>query len=166
MVACKDWHDIPAGPEKWIRMGYLETGTIPDVFVSYLFMPCYHCIDPVCLAACPARAINKDGEWGIVAVDTDACTGNEACDEKCLKACPYNAPQFSEAPGAKMSKCDFCASRWAEGMQPICVEACPTRALEAGDLEALKARYGNIQDAAGFSYSKRTNPAVIFRSKD
>ena len=28
-VACKDWHDIPAGPENWMRIHYTEKGTFP-----------------------------------------------------------------------------------------------------------------------------------------
>ena len=165
LVACKDWNDIPAGPEKWMRLKYMEKGAGPNIFVSYLAVPCYHCLDPVCIPACPAGAISKQEETGIVTVDPDACWGNEACDEKCLKACPYDAPQFGPEPGAKMKKCDFCMSRWNQNKLPVCVEACPTRAFDAGAIEDLKARYGDMTEAEGFTFSKRVKPAVVFTPK-
>ena len=164
-VACKDWHDIPAGPENWLRINYAEKGKFPDVFVSYLFVPCYQCIDPVCAQACPVNAITKRNGDGIVVVDSHACLGNEQCEAKCLKACPYDAPQFGPEPGAKMRKCNFCADRFDENKMPVCVESCPTRALDAGPLEALKDKYGDVKQADQFSYSKRTKPAVVFTPK-
>ena len=87
-VACKDWNDVEAGPENWMRVTCTEKGKIPDVYVSYMIGTCYHCIDPVCMPACPVKALSKREEDGIVLVDSEACLGNEECDEKCLKACP------------------------------------------------------------------------------
>jgi hypothetical protein len=52
-----------------------------------------------------------------------------------------------------------------EGKLPSCVETCPTRALESGDLDELKARFGAQVEAEGFRYSRRTAPAVIFKPK-
>lgn len=164
-VACKDWHDIPPGPEKWTRVLYTEKGKFPNVFVSHLVEPCFHCADPVCAQACPVDAIAKRAEDGIVTVDRGTCLGNEECDVKCLKACPYDAPQFGPEKGAKMRKCNFCADRWVEKKLPVCVESCPVRALDAGSLEDLQSRYGSTQEAEGFAYSKRTRPAVVFRPK-
>jgi anaerobic dimethyl sulfoxide reductase subunit B (iron-sulfur subunit) len=164
-VACKDWNDIPAGPEKWMRIGYIEKGEYPQVFVAYWVETCYHCQDPVCVAACPAKAIRKREEDGIVIVDRKACLGKEPCGAKCLKACPYDAPQFGPEEEAKMGKCDFCLERRLKGQAPVCVEACPTRALEAGPLEELLEKYGPGQEAEGFKYSTRTKPAMVFKGK-
>jgi len=165
-VACKDWHDVPAGPEKWARMLYREKGMFPRIFVSYLPTMCWHCHDPVCVPVCPVKAITKREKDGIVVTDSDVCVGKESCGAKCLKACPYDAPQFTAPPEAKMRKCNFCLDRWQEGKLPVCVEACPTRALDAGELETLKGRYGNGKEAEAFTYSERVKPAVIFRKKE
>ncbi|MBA3030278.1 MAG: 4Fe-4S dicluster domain-containing protein [Desulfobacteraceae bacterium] len=165
MVACKDWNDIAPGPEKWMRLVYTEKGQFPALFVGYLAVPCYHCISPVCVPACPVDAIQKRPEDGIVVVDQEACMGKEGCGSKCLKACPYDAPQFGPEPEAKMTKCDFCLERWMEGKLPVCVEACPTRAFDTGSWDDLKAKYGEITEAEGFTYSARTKPAVIFKPK-
>ncbi len=164
-VACKDWHDIPAGPINWMRVLYIEKGKFPNVFVSYTTFPCYHCLEPLCAQVCPVDAIVKREEDGIVIVDGEVCLGNEECDVKCLKACPYDAPQFGIEKGAKMSKCNFCLDRWKQKRLPVCVEACPTRALEVGWLDELVAQYGDTREAEGFNYSKRAKPAGIFKPK-
>jgi anaerobic dimethyl sulfoxide reductase subunit B (iron-sulfur subunit) len=164
-VACKDWHDIPAGPENWMRVLYTEIGKFPNVFVGYMIGPCWHCLDPVCAPACPAGAITKNAENGIVLVDSQACLGNEECNEKCLKACPYKAPQFGPDQGAKMRKCNYCLDRFNQGKLPNCIEACPVRALDAGPLAELENRYGEIKETVGFKFSKKTKPAVIIKPK-
>jgi len=164
-VACKDWHDIPAGPENWMRVLYTEKGKFPDVFVSYMIAPCWHCLDPVCVPACPEGAITKREEDGIVTVDSQTCLGNEECTEKCLKACPYGAPQFGPEKGAKMGKCNYCMDRFIKGKLPNCIEACPVRALDAGPLEVLEKSYGTIKEAEGFKYSQKTKPSVVIKPK-
>lgn len=164
-VACKDWHDIQAGPENWMRIHYTEKGICPHVHVSYLATPCWHCEVPTCVAACPVQAIVKRQEDGIVVVDPGTCLGNVACDEKCRKACPYSAPQFGSTPGAKMGKCNFCIERFQSGKRPTCVEACPVRALDAGTLPELEQKYGDSKIAIGFKYSGRVKPSVVFKPK-
>jgi anaerobic dimethyl sulfoxide reductase subunit B (iron-sulfur subunit) len=164
-VACKDGNDIPAGPENWMRVHCTETGKYPAPFVSYMIAPCWHCLNPLCAEACPPKAISKLAESGIVIVDSEACLGNAACDERCRKACPYDAPQFGPQKGAKMRKCHFCLERFEAGRLPDCVEACPVRALEAGPLADLEAQYGTRREAADFRYSKRSQPAVVIKPK-
>lgn len=165
-VACKDWHDIPAGPENWLRVNVTEKGKFPDIFVSYLVAPCYQCQNPVCIVVCPTRAISKRPGSGIVVVDDSLCIGRKKCREKCLKACPYDAPQFGPEPDARMRKCNFCLDRWLENKMPVCVEACPMRCLDAGPMDELEAKYGKNQVATGFIYSQRTRPSVVFKPKE
>jgi anaerobic dimethyl sulfoxide reductase subunit B (iron-sulfur subunit) len=164
-VACKDWHDISAGPENWMRILYMEKGKFPDVFVSYRVAPCWHCLDPVCIPACPVDAITKRKDDGIVLVESETCLGNMECDEKCHKACPYDAPQFGPEKGAKMRKCNFCMDRFIQGKLPTCIEACPVRALDAGLLVDLEKKYGGIKAVEGFKYAERIKPAVVFKPK-
>jgi anaerobic dimethyl sulfoxide reductase subunit B (iron-sulfur subunit) len=130
-----------------------------------MIAPCWHCAEPVCAAACPVDAITKREEDGIVLVDSDTCLGKAECDVKCLKACPYDAPQFGKEAGAKMRKCNFCLDRHLEGKLPDCIEACPVRALEAGPLEDLEKKYGDNKEAVDFKFSKRTKPAVVIKAK-
>ena len=164
VVACKDWHDVPAGPSSWMRVETIERGGYPDPFVAFLCVPCYHCAEPACLAACPVDAIAKRQQDGIVVVDTDVCLGVDEC-QLCLDACPYDAPQFGSEGNAKMQKCDFCIDRWAEGKLPICVASCPMRALDAGPVDEMEAKYGKVRQAVGFSYSEKLKPSVICKPK-
>ena len=62
-----------------------------------------------------------------------------------------------------MQKCHFCLDRLAENKKPVCVDACPMRALDAGLMEKLQAKYGNIREAEGHIHDANLNPAVIFR---
>lgn len=163
-VACKDWHDIPAGPANWMRVTTIEKGKYPNPFLAFLSSPCFHCIRPVCVAACPVGAIEKRPEDGIVVVNRDRCLGRNACD-KCLRACPYQAPQFGAEEDARMQKCDYCLDRWLENKLPICVAGCPMRALDAGPLEALEARHGKVHHAEGFTYYEKIGPSVIFKPR-
>ena len=83
-----------------------------------------HCAAPACVAACPAGAVSKREEDGLVCVDESICTG---C-RKCYETCPFGAPQFG-ADGL-MQKCDMCDAgpQFRDG-GAICTLACPTQAL-------------------------------------
>jgi anaerobic dimethyl sulfoxide reductase subunit B (iron-sulfur subunit) len=64
-----------------------------------------------------------------------------------------------------MQKCDLCLNRLQERQNPVCVAACPTRALEVAPLEKLKERDGNSREADGFVYSDKVRPSVVFKTK-
>lgn len=162
-VACADWHDTEE-KAKWLRVTTIEQGDFPDVFVSFLALPCCHCEQPDCVAACPVGAIAKRTEDGIVVVARELCLGKNKCD-LCLQACPYQVPQFGSEDNAKMQKCNLCLERVTQNQQPICIEACPMWALDFGPLDQLKAKYGDLNEAVGFAYSAETSPAIVFKSK-
>jgi len=163
-VACKDWHDVPAGRVNWRWIARVEKGRFPQVFVAFNSLSCLHCAEPDCLAACPADAIHKRTEDGIVTVSQEACLGKQKCG-LCLEACPYDAPQFGKTTDAKMEKCHFCIERWQEGKKPICVEACPMRALDAGPIHEIEAIYGTRQEVEGFQFDQSNKPSVIFKAR-
>lgn len=164
VVACKDWHDVPPGPASWRRVLTIEKGEYPELFVAFLSISCLHCAQPACVRVCPTDAITKRNEDGIVTVDQEACLGKDACG-LCLTACPYGAPQFGPEHDARMEMCDLCLDRWQEGKKPICVAGCPTRALDAGPIEEMEAKYGQIHQAAGFVYDQKLQPSIIFKAK-
>ncbi|MCK4331584.1 MAG: hypothetical protein KAW81_03405, partial [Dehalococcoidia bacterium] len=74
--------------------------------------------------------------------------------------------QFSAEEDAKMQTCDLCADRWDEGKKPICVDACPMRALDAGPLDELEAKYGALKDIDGFIYAQKNRPSVVFKARE
>ena len=160
VVACKDWHDVPAGPANWIRVKTIEKGKYPNLMVSFMFNPCFHCAEPACVLACPQGAITKRAEDGIVVVARELCLGKEQCGV-CKEACPYDSPQFGAEENAKMQKCDFCLDRLEESKPPICVAGCPLRALDAGTIEKMKKKYGEGVEAEGFVYSWEVRPSIV-----
>ncbi|MBA3027982.1 MAG: 4Fe-4S dicluster domain-containing protein [Desulfobacteraceae bacterium] len=164
VVACKDWHNVPAGPASWINVKVIEKGTYPDLFVAFLPTTCYHCKSPACLDVCPVGAIAKRDEDGIVTVDRELCLGKTDCGQ-CLEACSYSAPQFGEEEDAKMQKCDLCIDRWAESKKPVCVMSCPMYALDAGPLEDLRKKEQIARETEGFTYSESLGPSVLFKAK-
>ena len=164
IVACKDWNNLEAKSVTWKRVVVIEKGKYPDLYVLFLSTACYHCVEPACLNACPAEAISKRKQDGVVVVDRDKCLGKLECGN-CSEACPYDAPQFGPEQDARMQKCHFCLDRLAENKRPVCVDACPARALDAGPMEALRARYGNTGDAEGHIHHANLNPAFIIKGK-
>lgn len=164
VVACKDYNNIDAGPASWRRVTTIEKGRYPELFVAFLTAACYHCMEPACAGACPADAITKRESDGIVIVDREACLGRDHC-AMCLQACPYQAPQFGSEENARMQKCSFCVGLLAENKNPVCVDACPMRALDAGPMEGLVEKYGKLKEAEGFTHSEELNPSSVFKPK-
>jgi len=164
LIACKDWHDAELGPVDYMDVAYMERGKYPSPYVAYMVTTCFHCADPACAAVCPANAITKRKQDGIVVVDREVCLGRESCS-LCKDACPYGMPRFGDEEDAKMQKCDFCVERLSEGKDPVCVAACPSRCLEAAALDALAVRHGQVREAPGFVYSEKTGPSVLFKPK-
>ena len=162
VIACKDWHDIQDKDVNWIKLLTFEDGKYPDISVNFLVQNCYHCTEPACIPACPVTAITKRAEDGVVVIDRDKCKGINTCD-RCREACPYHIPQFGSEPNAKAQMCNLCLDRWAQGRKPVCVEACPVKALDAGPVEGLEAKYGTIRTVVGFSYDAKLGPSVVFK---
>ena len=157
-VACKDWHGLRPGAEKWMSVYEWETGIFPEVRLHVLAYSCGHCEKPACMKACPEGAIYKDLEFGAVLVDQEKCTG---C-RKCYSACPYGAPKFAtDDLGCKMSKCDMCIDRLRQGEKPVCATSCPLRAFDFGPLDELVEKYTDIRYCEGMPTPELTSPAYL-----
>jgi anaerobic dimethyl sulfoxide reductase subunit B (iron-sulfur subunit) len=159
-VACKDWNDLPPGSVKYLRVYEWEKGAWPTTRLHTFLGRCFHCENPVCVDACPSKAIYKEGKYGAVLIDSTKCTGTR----QCFVACPYGAPTFaSDAPGEKANMCHMCVDRLEAGNKPICVMSCPMRALDFDTLEHLQAKYGNVRDLEDVPSSATTSPAAIYK---
>lgn len=159
-VACKNWNGLPPGPLKYLRIYEYEKGAFPNVRIHFQWVPCYHCEEPACLNNCPQQAIYKDAEYGAVLIDNEKCDGCRICYEDC----PYGALVFeSDEIGVKAKKCTMCSDRLKLGEQPICVIACPTRALDFGPMSTLVARHGENRDLEDMPGSQTTKPAIVFK---
>ena len=135
-VACKDRRDLQSAGPRPRRVDSFECGTYPDVSLFHLALSCNHCDDPACVAGCPTAALHKAGD-GTVQYDADRCV---VC-RNCMTVCPYGAPQHDEDANL-IAKCDACKALRDAGRNPVCVDACPMRALEFGELDELRAAHG------------------------
>lgn len=168
-VLCKSWNGLPPGPVKWMRVFQWEQGRFPDTRIHALAIPCYHCENPVCLRACPARAIHKEERFGAVLVDSGCCEAlhREMDCRRCWQACPYGAPQFeNDNPRATMSKCTLCVDRLYEGQKPICVLGCSLRALDFDTLDNLCKWYGPGDALEGLPKVIKVKAAAVFKKSD
>lgn len=158
-IACKDYKDL--GVDFAYRHVYdceggdwqmQSDGTYTqDCFVYHVSLGCQHCDDPACVKVCPTTAMHKDASTGLVSVDEHKCIGCGYCH----MACPYNAPKVDREKGHSV-KCDGCAERVAAGEKPVCVEACPARALDFGTIEEMAklGERGNIAPLPEPTYTK------------
>jgi anaerobic dimethyl sulfoxide reductase subunit B (iron-sulfur subunit) len=161
-VACKNYHGLPPGPLKQLRVYQYEKGSFPDVCLHTHWVPCYHCEKPACVEACPSEAVRKEGRFGAVLIDEDRCDGCRLCYD----ACPYGAPVFeSDDPGDVARKCTMCVDRLVRGEKPLCVLACPLRALDFGPLNELAENYGTLRDLEDLPGSRTTKPSIVFKPR-
>jgi len=160
--ACKKENHVPEGPyyRTWIERyivkkpepGSAETrgdvlvdspmggmrgfNDIPvpkeDILQSF-FVPklCNLCAHSPCSQVCPVGA-TFDTPDGAVLVDPNYCIGCGFC----IQACPYGC-RFMDPVTHTANKCTLCYHRITRGLQPACVEVCPTQARLFGDLKNM-----------------------------
>lgn len=121
-------------------------------------MACNHCENPACLPVCPESCIKKK-QNGIVLIDQAKCSG---CG-KCVTACPFDAITINPIT-AKADKCNMCYERQMHSKAPICVSACPVKAIEIIDInDPINAHYEKA--IHGFEMKKVTNPSIRFQTR-
>ncbi|MDP9806531.1 anaerobic dimethyl sulfoxide reductase subunit B (iron-sulfur subunit) [Trueperella bonasi] len=164
-IACKDKHDLPIGVN-WRRVveyaGGATTTTTGDAFTTSVFayytsIACNHCEDAICMTVCPTTAMSRR-EDGTIYVDPGKCVGCRYCEW----ACSYGAPQFNPDDG-QMTKCDLCYDYRETGQEPACVTSCPSRALDWGPIEDLRAEYGTEAGVAPLPDPTVLNPRLVIK---
>ena len=162
-MACKDYKDL--GTSAAYRQVYEYVGGgwtqgkdglfANDVFAYYLSLACNHCLDPVCTKVCPTGAMHKD-DLGFVCVDTHRCIG---CGY-CALSCPYHAPHLDDSLGHSV-KCDGCTDRVHLGLAPVCVVACPRRALDFGTFDEMTEKHGASVSIEPLPDPALTSPGLV-----
>ena len=123
-VACNEQNNNPPHLQ-WRKVGELEGGIYPEAQRFFLSMGCNHCVEPSCLKGCPVDAYRKDAVSGLVLHNADACIGCQYCTWNCQ----YGVPQYNDQRGV-VGKCDMCHGRLSVGLDPACVNACPSGAIQ------------------------------------
>ena len=100
---------------------------------------CRHCLEAPCLDACLTGALEREPTQGMVVVREDRCI---AC-WTCVMFCPYGV--IFPWPDRRFAlKCDRCL--YME--HPVCVDVCPTRAIELVDVDDLGSTYRKKRQVA------------------
>ena len=102
-------------------------------------------------------------EDGAVLHKDDVCIGCKTC----VNSCPYQVPVLDEELGISR-KCDSCVAIRQAGGTPACVAGCPNRALDFGEIEDLKATYGEglVNETTVHGDPSMTSPSLLVRAKD
>lgn len=165
-IACQDKNNLPPAMTwrrvfqysggNWIKDNSAEGLYRPNNVFSYsVSSACMHCENPLCMDVCPAAAITKRDD-GVVLIDQNKCIGCRYCEW----VCPYGAPVFDQTKGV-MSKCTFCEDLLAQGENPACVDACVMRAIDFGELDELRAKYGDVNAIEPLPVAEITHPSVV-----
>ncbi|MBD5608592.1 MAG: 4Fe-4S dicluster domain-containing protein [Desulfovibrio sp.] len=153
-MACKNFYNLE--PEMiWRQVYPLAESIYPHTGRAFLSLSCNHCVNPVCVTACPTSSYTQR-EDGIVVHNMETCIG---C-QNCVRSCPYGAPRYSATLG-KVQKCGMCWERLDAGLQPACVLGCVTGALQIINLDDYVAA-GLVQYPAGYPVMKKINPSTRF----
>lgn len=184
--ACKNENDVPREPfffrtwvERYVVRGEDEVEVdspnggidgfplqVDDREVQRtFFVPklCNHCTNAPCVQVCPVGATFTT-EDGVVLVDPDYCIGCRYC----IQACPYGA-RFLHPETRTAEKCTFCYHRIRRGLQPACVEVCPTKARVFGDIHQRSsplARFFRFNKIQMLKAHLNTEPKVFYAALD
>ena len=184
-VACKAENDVPDEPiyfRTWVeRYTILRNGEVNVESISVgprkptlqqerevvrtFFVPklCNHCANPPCVQVCPVKATFTTID-GAVIVDSARCVGCRYC----IQACPYGA-RYIHPKTQVADKCTFCYHRVVKGLQPACVEVCPTQARIFGDLKSKASRlvrFQRLNNLAVLKPALNTEPKVHYAQLD
>jgi formate dehydrogenase iron-sulfur subunit len=157
-VACKQWNNVPVDDIRYLGRSYDNTGELSanswrhvafieqrrlDGQITWLMNSdvCKHCKEAACLDVCPTGAIFHT-EFDTVVVQEDVCNG---CGY-CIPACPFGVLSRREGAVTRpetngiAQKCTLCYDRLRGGLEPACAQACPTKSIQFGPVDELRAR--------------------------
>lgn len=115
---------------------------------------CRQCGDPKCVTVCPAGALAKDADSGVITYDADRCVDCLLCTVGCAYA--GIAP---DASSGRVAKCDMCSGN------PACATACPTGALRHNTSARIYNEVGDWEDlfAEGLAGCQGCNTELLMR---
>ncbi|MFO7796160.1 MAG: 4Fe-4S dicluster domain-containing protein [Promethearchaeati archaeon] len=162
-VACRIEHNADVGfiivDTTDSALKDVPSGNFPNLRISWIPKLCNHCENPPCLKACPVNAIYKR-EDGIVIIDDDLCDGCRTC----VDACPYGVIYFNEKESLA-EKCNLCAHRIDQGLEPFCVICCEGQAIYFGDFNDSNSKVSRIiseKEVFRLKEDLGTNPIIYY----
>ena len=179
-LACKVENGTPPGIF-WMRVIEKEEGRYP--FASTVFLPlrCNHCAQPPCVPVCPTGASYQREKDNLVLIDQNKCIGCHACVVACpyqvrfvarnsqgyygAQKTPYEEISYGKWQAGTAQKCTFCVHRLDQGLDPACVQTCPTNALVFGDLDDAQSEVAKLlRERPGLQPSAElgTDPSLVY----
>jgi len=152
-IACKSWNqrsaslpanrgghqnpnDLDGETFKLVRFSERPAETPGAAPAWYFFADqCRHCLDPDCKDAIEAYVtggVIQHGASGAVVYTEKA---RQAAFADVRDVCPYDIPR--QATDGRIVKCTMCIDRISKGLDPACVLACSSGALQFGDREEI-----------------------------
>ena len=121
---------------------------------SYELAMCRQCGDPKCVSVCPAAALSKRDDTGVIAWDGSKCVNCLLC----TVGCAY-AGIVPNARAGHVVKCDTC------GGNPACVKACTEGALQYVTSSRIYNEVGDLEDlfVPGLAGCQGCNTELIMR---
>ncbi len=182
---------------EWIRIERYWEGEFPDVKARFLPVLCQQCGNAPCEPVCPVFATYHNNE-GLNVQVYNRCVGTRYCQNNCpyhVRFFNFWEPVWPESlrnqlnpdvtvrSRGVMEKCTFCVQRIRRGeldadregrevrdgdIQPACAQACPTDALQFGDVndpESRVSQFASNKRAFHLREQLGTDTNVIYLSK-
>ena len=148
MIACAE---AKAGTQDLARSRIQVMGDEEEGFELAL---CRQCADPRCVHDCPAAALAKNSQSGVVDWDGALCVNCLLCTVGCV----YGGIAHDAAAG-HVVKCDQC------GGDPACVRVCGTGALEFLTTAGIYNEVGDLEDlfVPGLAGCQGCNTELLMR---
>ena len=142
-VACQIHNELPEDV-RFRKVDLYEVkdaeGRVRDVWLSHA---CMHCTNPSCMAVCPANCFTKRPD-GIVVLDRNV---------------------ISKLDG-KAAKCNLCVELLDAGLNPACVDGCPVKCLEAGNVaQVLASKKSASRSGIGYKNGINEPNMIIIRER-
>jgi len=147
-MACKAEHATPPGVF-WGKVLEKEVGKYPAARRVFLPVLCNHCKNPACMEAFPYGARTFHHQQATY-------FGNGRT--------PFEEAKQDFSEGVVM-KCNFCVDRVEQGMDPACVQTCPTECRVFGDLDDPESKVSRLaaeKKARPLLAEKGLEPSVFY----
>jgi len=129
----------------------IVAGEAPDTWELAM---CRQCGDPRCVQECPAAALAKNAESGVIDWNAETCVGCLLC----TVGCTYGGIVWDES-ARHVIKCDTC------GGDPACVKACGEGALKYLTTSRIYNEFGDLEDlfVPGLAGCQGCNTELLMR---
>ena len=163
-VACKDAHDLPAGLH-WRRVIEVTAGRVAEerrrLDAHRRGLPPVGRLPPLRRPRVRQAVL---GGRHLEAARRHRAHRRQPLHEcrKCESGLPVRRHPLGRSTNA-VSKCDFCVDDLDAGRPPACVAACPNRALDFGQLDDLRRRFGPIDRVYPLEDPAASRPAIVLK---